>query len=65
MVCTIDINECASYNGLGTCQQICTNTPGSYYCGCYAGYTLAADSHHCNGEDISVCTHIFDDVCDQ
>jgi len=31
-----DINECDQKNG--GCQQVCTNTPGSYKCGCEKGF---------------------------
>ena len=44
-----DINECLPNNGFGPCQQICNNTNGSFYCGCYNGYALAPDLLHCNG----------------
>ena len=32
-----DINECTSQNG--GCQQICTNTNGSFQCSCYSGFS--------------------------
>jgi len=35
----VDINECTSH----PCQQICTNTPGSYQCNCNSGYVLAGN----------------------
>ena len=47
------MNECASNGGLGLCQQICTNTVGSYYCSCLLGYTLSANGASCNGEHVS------------
>ena len=42
-----DINECSleSIN----CAQVCTNTPGSYTCGCDPGYELDGDGFSCNG----------------
>ena len=43
-----DINECATNNG--GCEQICTNTVGSYYCSCMTGYLLRVDGRTCNGE---------------
>ena len=49
-----DIDECGSVNdcdmrpGVG----VCTNTPGSYTCGCAAGYELAPNKKTCNGEGI-------------
>ena len=41
-----DINEC---NEVNDCQQLCTNTEGSYICGCEEGFTLAKDRRNCNG----------------
>ena len=46
MCTTVDINECEGYND---CHQICTNTEGSYYCSCDAGFELAADNRSCTG----------------
>ena len=46
-----DINECLAKGGLGTCQQNCTNTNGSYYCSCKTGYNLSADGYNCSGEN--------------
>ena len=43
----LDINECSSNNG--GCAQVCTNTPGSYTCGCNPGYELDGDGFSCNG----------------
>ena len=31
-----DTNECLNNNG--GCQQLCTNTNGSFYCSCQSGY---------------------------
>ena len=45
-----DINECSSSNG--GCSQICTNTVGSYQCGCITGFTLS--SRTCIGECFSL-----------
>ena len=45
----IDINECATNNG--GCAQICTNSVGSYYCSCGAGYMMGGDGHTCSGEE--------------
>ena len=42
-----DIDECSSNNG--GCAQVCTNTPGSYTCGCDSGYELDGDGFSCNG----------------
>ncbi len=30
----VDVNECVSNNGHGPCQDVCTNTVGSYQCSC-------------------------------
>ena len=40
-----DIDECATGNG--GCDQICTNTPGSYQCSCNVGFTQSG--HSCQG----------------
>ena len=44
---SLDIDECSSNNG--GCAQVCTNTPGSYTCGCNPGYELNGDGFSCNG----------------
>ena len=43
----IDINECATNNG--GCDQTCTNTDGSFTCGCMEGFTLSAEGFICDG----------------
>ena len=43
----LDINECSTNNG--GCAQDCTNTDGSYFCGCNVGYRLNSDGYTCNG----------------
>ena len=48
-ILTSDLNECATNNGHGPCDQSCINTPGSYQCNCSNGYTLA-NNVSCNGE---------------
>ena len=45
--CT-DIDECAS-NSSG-CQDICSNTDGSFECSCRRGYTLGSNGRLCNGK---------------
>ena len=40
-----DTNECLTNNG--GCSHRCTNTPGSYYCGCPSGYVLQSDNRNC------------------
>ncbi|XP_078090926.1 pro-epidermal growth factor [Mustelus asterias] len=42
-----DVDECFE-NGLGTCGQTCTNTPGSYTCSCLPGYTLEDNKWSCH-----------------
>ena len=46
----IDIDECSSGNGLRPCQQTCTNTIGSYNCGCISGYALQSNGYNCSGK---------------
>ncbi|XP_019614687.1 PREDICTED: uncharacterized protein LOC109462574 [Branchiostoma belcheri] len=46
--CIPDIDECATNNG--GCQQICTNTIGSFYCSCGEGFLLGPDRSTCFGE---------------
>ncbi|KFP00828.1 Low-density lipoprotein receptor-related protein 2, partial [Calypte anna] len=42
----MDIDECTEL-GKGPCSQTCLNAPGSYSCGCLAGYQLEPDGHLC------------------
>ncbi len=44
----VDINECNTNNG--GCNQVCTNTDGSFMCSCNSGFMLADDLVACNGE---------------
>ena len=44
----VDIDECAE-NSNG-CNQLCTNTPGSYACYCNVGYELSSDQKTCVGK---------------
>ena len=48
VVVYVDINECDSANG--QCEQICTNTDGSYECSCRTTFFLSNDKHTCTGE---------------
>ena len=41
-----DIDECKENH---TCDQICINTNGSYYCSCYGGFVLQHDNRNCEG----------------
>ena len=43
----LDIDECSDKNG--GCSQTCTNTDGSFTCGCSNGYVLDDDGTTCNG----------------
>ena len=43
-----DVDECADEND--GCSQTCTNTIGSFICGCHSAiYTLEIDGITCNG----------------
>ena len=42
-----DIDECS--DGTDSCSQVCTNTNGSFTCGCKNGYQLDTDEVTCNG----------------
>ena len=48
----LDIDECENHE-LNNCEMLCTNTGGSYLCGCSQGYRLSSDSRSC--EDINEC----------
>ena len=43
-----DINECSINNG--GCSHNCYNIPGSFYCGCPEGTTMAANNLTCVGK---------------
>lgn len=43
-----DINECVETPSV--CEQNCTNTVGSFVCGCNTGFELQSDGSSCNGE---------------
>ena len=43
-----DTDECAL--GISGCNQVCTNTIGSYACSCYLGYQLTSDNRICAGK---------------
>ena len=42
-----DVNECQS--GRNNCSQTCSNTVGSFQCGCTTGYSLQEDRVTCTG----------------
>lgn len=44
-----DVDYCQAYAGQ-LCQHTCTNTWGSYRCGCHRGYSLQPDGHSCTPE---------------
>lgn len=46
-----DIDECNSVdpNHQNTCEQVCYNQPGSYYCGCGEGFQLSDNARSCEG----------------
>ena len=56
-----DINECSEENG--GCSQTCTNTEGSFNCGCNTGFVLDSDGATCNGEYYMKHTHMFILIC--
>jgi len=43
----VDVDECRDEPG--TCQQVCRNTWGSFYCACHDGYRLQSDAVGCAG----------------
>ena len=43
-----DIDECADLTN--TCEHTCTNTEGSYTCGCESGYVLHDNGKSCSGK---------------
>ena len=53
----LDINECEE--GTSRCDQICTNTDGSYVCSCRSGYYLDADNHTCSGQLMILLTSLY------
>ncbi|XP_077140908.1 epidermal growth factor-like protein 7 isoform X1 [Ranitomeya variabilis] len=44
--CQTDVDECES--GQQRCSQSCTNTHGSFRCGCYEGFSLSSDGKSCH-----------------
>ena len=52
-----DINECAN-DSLNGCNQICTNTIGSFVCECNSGYELGDDLMTCSGLYNNIMSHI-------
>ena len=52
-----DINECAN-EFLNGCNQICTNTIGSFLCECNSGYELGDDLVTCSGLYNNIMPHL-------
>ena len=46
----VDMNECAL--GMHDCNQICTNTNGSYTCSCSPGYKISSNNRTCVGKPL-------------
>ena len=42
-----DMNECLQADA-NNCQQMCSNTEGSFVCSCQRGFTLDSDGFSCN-----------------
>lgn len=51
----MDLNECSEW---GYCDQLCTNSPGSYQCLCVRGYTLDPP-RHCKADNSSAMRLLF------
>ena len=45
-LCATDIDECAA--DTDGCDQVCTNTPGSFECSCNSGFSLSTDGRTCD-----------------
>ena len=43
----VDVDECG--DDTDGCSQTCTNTEGSFTCGCNDGYMLNVDGTSCDG----------------
>ena len=56
-----DINECLTNNG--GCSHNCTNTAGSYNCGCADGYILQPNKHDCLKSEANKCIYARYDIC--
>ena len=48
----VDVDECG--DDTDGCSQTCTNTEGSFTCGCTDGYVLNVDGTTCDGMHIVV-----------
>ena len=47
LVLSTDIDECSTSNG--GCDQVCTNTVGSFNCSCNSGFSPNTDGIACDG----------------
>ena len=47
LIFSIDVDECSE--GSHNCDQICTNTDGSFTCSCEPGFKLSTDRKSCIG----------------
>ena len=52
-VSCVDVDECNLDNG--ECDHTCTNTDGSFFCSCDAGYLLTEDGRICAGKWCVIC----------
>ncbi len=41
------------------CHQVCTNTEGSFTCGCEAGYVLDSDRASCSGTAYAIICYVL------
>lgn len=48
--CSLNTHDCDSRSE----RRTCTNTQGSFTCGCQSGYKIAADKKTCNGWNFSL-----------
>ena len=55
-----DIDECESEDFY--CEQICTNSDGSYTCSCRDGYILNDDDETCEGLYIKTMGRYLSDI---
>ena len=56
-----DHNECL--DGTHECDQVCTNTDGSYICSCNTGYTLDSNGNSCTGK-YAIMSTCISELCD-
>ena len=48
----LDVNECQSSNG--GCEQVCTNTIGSFECSCNPGFNVSSNGANCIGKMVQL-----------